>query len=85
MGRRLAKDSHNSNKPPSSDGLARKGKQRQKGGKPSGGQTGHQGHALQQVATPDQVIPHRPTHCEACHAELSEVGGQIKGCRQVHQ
>jgi transposase len=30
--RRLAKDSHNSSKPPSSDGLARKGKQHQKSG-----------------------------------------------------
>jgi transposase len=34
--RRLAKNSHNSSKPPSSDGLGRKpGKQRQKSGKPS--------------------------------------------------
>lgn len=63
--RRLAKDSHTSSKPPSSDGLARKGKRRPKSGKPSGGQLGHQGHALQQVAKPNAVIAHRPSHCVA--------------------
>src|SRR5215472_6198040 len=83
--RRLAKDSHNSSKPPSSDGLARKGKRRQKSGKPSGGQLGHQGHTLKPVAQPDVVITHRPTHCEECHAELSEIAGQLKGRRQVHE
>jgi transposase len=83
--RHLAKDSHNSSKPPSSDGFARKGKRRQKSGKPSGGQPGHQGHVLQQVATPDAVITHRPTHCQTCHAELSEVAGQVTKRRQVHE
>jgi transposase len=67
--RRLAKDSQNSGKPPSSDGLARRGKRRQKSGKPSGGQPGHQGHALHQVAEPDAVIAHRPSHDEVCQKE----------------
>jgi transposase len=83
--RRLAKDSHNSSKPTSSDGLRRKGHPRQTSGKPSGGQAGHQGHALKPVATPDQVIIHRPTHCERCHAELSDRAGQVKERRQIHE
>src|SRR5438067_12448007 len=63
--RRLAKDSHNSSKPPSSDGLGRKGNKLGKiSGKARGGQKGHQGHALQAVEKPDQVIEHRPSHCE---------------------
>ena len=66
---RLAKDSQNRGKPPSSDGLARRGKRHQKSGKPSGGQPGQQGHALQQVAAPDAVIAHRPSHDEVCQKE----------------
>lgn len=81
--RRLAKDSHNSSKPPSSDGLKRKLKSRRHSGRSKGGQPGHQGHTLEQVAAPDQVITHRPTHCEACQSELQEVAGQVKERRQV--
>ncbi len=83
--RRLAKDSHNSSKPPSSDGFSRKASPRKKSGKPSGGQRGHQGHAMSQIARPDQVITHRPGHCDVCHCELSEVAGQLKERRQVHE
>jgi len=83
--RRQAKDSHNSSKPPSSDGLSRHGKPRQKSSKSSGGQAGHQGHALQQVEAPDQVITHRPSHCEACQCELFQQAGQVKERRQVHE
>jgi transposase len=84
--RRLAKDSRNSSKPPSSDSLGRKAsKLRQKSGKPSGGQKGHRGYALQPVGTPDEVIMHRPSHCEACHGELTELAGQVKERRQIHE
>ncbi|SRR5258708_4668264 len=58
--RRLAKDSHNSSKPPSSDGFKRKGKKRPSSGKATGGQAGHVGHTLERVETPDQVVIHRP-------------------------
>jgi transposase len=82
--RRLSKDSHNSSKPPSSDGFSRKTKRHHKSGKRPGGQAGHQGHALVQVTLPDQVIVHRPSRCEACQSELAEVAGQVKERRQIH-
>jgi transposase len=45
-----AKDSHNSNLPPSSDRFVRLPKSlKQKSGKKPGGQNGHRGHHLQQV------------------------------------
>lgn len=83
--RRQAKDSHNSSKPPSSDGLGRKvGKQRKKSGKQSGGQRGHQGHTLMQVQTPDSVVLHRPRQCEACQCDLQQEPGTVRERRQVH-
>ncbi|HEX4203866.1 MAG TPA: IS66 family transposase [Ktedonobacteraceae bacterium] len=83
--RRLAKDSHNSSKPPSSDGFSRKLKPRPKSEKSKGGQPGHPGHTLQPVAVPDQVITHRPSHCEACHRELQEIAGRTTERRQIHE
>src|SRR5260370_11029547 len=61
---RLAKDSHNSGKPPSSDGLARKTKSlRRRSGRQPGGQIGHRGETLRLVAVPDVVVEHRPALC----------------------
>ncbi len=75
---RLAKDSHNSGKPPSSDGLARPPRPRRTkslrtpSGKKAGGQVGHRGATLQLVATAqaDAVVEHRPAVCAACHRQL---------------
>src|SRR5262249_41886298 len=65
------KDSHNSSKPPSSDGLKRKPKSlRQKSGKQRGAQRGHPGHRVSLVAAPDTVEIHRPHQCGVCHCEL---------------
>jgi transposase len=57
----LARDSHNSSKPPSSDGPRRRRRsQRQKSEKPTGGQPGHTGWSLMQIASPDEVVQSLP-------------------------
>jgi transposase len=60
-------------------------KRRQKKSKSSGGQPGHQGHALQQVEKPDEVITHRPERCEKCQHELGAITGQPREHRQIHE
>jgi transposase len=66
-----AKDSHNSSLPPSSDRFVRPPKSlRQKSGKKPGGQKGHQGHHLQQVEMPDEVLIHPVNCCEHCQHDL---------------
>lgn len=74
---KAAKDSHNSSKPPSSDGPkspVRKTKSlRRKSGKKSGGQPGHQGHTLLMVAQPDSIVALAPPVCERCQHELETV------------
>src|SRR5690242_744140 len=82
----LAKDSHNSSKPPASDGLARKPKSlRQRSGKKAGGQPGHRGHQVRLVATPDIVVAHRPTHCGSCQQPLPDTAPTWFERRQVHE
>lgn len=81
----LAKDSHNSSKPPSSDGPRRKSRsQRHRREKPTGGRPGHTGHTLMQAASPDEVVRHRPLVCAHCQQPLEGVAGQLKERRQVH-
>jgi transposase len=73
---RLSKNSRNSSKPPSSDGLNKPKPNpkslRKAGQHPSGGQKGHTGHTLKKVAAPDRTVPHLPpSHCNECHQALS--------------
>lgn len=81
---RLAKDSHNSSKPPSSDGFQKKTRSlRTESGRPSGGQKGHPGSTLRLVETPDRVVPHSPTQCAGCGASLVRTPIQDYERRQV--
>ena len=82
---KMGKDSHNSSKPPSSDGLRKRTRsQRPVGVRKTGGQPGHPGHTLQAVTEPDQVITHRPITCAQCHHDLHEVPGKMQEERQVY-
>ncbi len=83
---KLAANSSNSNRPPSSDGL-KKGPPkphslRQRTGKKPGGQPGHPGTAMAWAEDPDQIVVHAPPPvCDACNVPLPEP--KIFASRQV--
>ena len=72
--RQLGKDSGNSSKPPSSDGLKKKpriaGSLRGASEKKSGGQAGHKGGTLRQTDKPDIIQKHTASTCVHCRAKL---------------
>jgi transposase len=71
---RLALNSKNSSKPPSSDGINKPAPKSSRvvGQNPNGGQKGHPGSTLCKAAQPDTIVIHHvPDHCQACNCELS--------------
>jgi transposase len=84
--RQLAANSRNSSRPPSSDGLAKppapKSLRRPSGRKP-GGQDGHKGGHLAQVATPDDLVAHALARCAGCAGDLAEAVVLEPRVRQV--
>lgn len=72
--KRLNKNSSNSSKPPSSDGLSKPPRTkslRQKGKNKSGGQKGHKGHTLNQVNNPNKIETNALNDCPDCDSNLS--------------
>jgi transposase len=81
---RLAKDSHNSHLPPSSDRFGRQPKSlRKKSGKKPGGQEGHPGTTLLFSPCPDEVMVHPVDRCEQCQADLRQIPPSMVERRQV--
>ena len=81
---RLAQNSRNSSKPPSSDGLSKpKPKSlRKRGERLTGGQKGHKGHTLEKVAKADRIVQHAPpAQCNSCQRLLPEA--RVVETRQV--
>ena len=72
---RLSQTPRNSSKPPSSEGFAkpppRPRSLRKKTGRRPGGQVGHEGTTLAQVARPDRELRHEPACCGRCGAGLA--------------
>ncbi len=70
---RLNQNPRNSSKPPSSEGLGKPAPRslRKKSGRRPGGQDGHEGRTLAQVARPDREERHEPGCCGRCGAGLA--------------
>jgi transposase len=72
---RLKQNPRNSSRPPSSEGLdkppPRPRSLRKKSGRKPGGQDGHEGTTLAQVARPDRELRHEPGCCGRCGAGLT--------------
>ena len=84
--RRLGLNSRNSGKPPSSEGLKkppRRHSLRQPSGRKSGGQKGHKGETLRQVAALDANVDHYPGTCSQCGSALAEATATRYSARQV--
>jgi transposase len=83
----LAKNSGNSGKPPSSDGLKKPPRVtkslRGRSGKKSGGQVGHKGASLRPVETPDKIETHEATQCTHCQGALTSAMATGVEKRQV--
>lgn len=75
-----ATDSHNSSKPPSTDGLHKPRPQssRKKTGRKPGGQRGHPGSTLTLSEMPDRVIQHPVTTCQHCDLDISMVSALVE-------
>ena len=81
----INKNSHNSSKPPSSDGFGKRTKSlREKSERRSGGQLGHPGSTLDWCDHPNSVLVYPVKSCSRCGVSLKEVSVIDRDLRQVH-
>jgi transposase len=82
---RLGQDSSNSSRPPSSDGLAKPAPKslRTRSGRRAGGQPGHEGRTLRQVADPHERFEYEPAGCGGCGEDLAAASVAGVAVRQV--
>ena len=72
--RRLARNSSNSNNPPSTDRFVKKSKPKSEriiSGKKPGGQPGHKGTTLRPTDNPDETKYYDVMQCESCECDIS--------------
>lgn len=79
---RLNNNSHNSSRPPSSDGYRKKPALPKKSKGKKGGTVGHKGKTLRQIKNPDHIIVCKVNECN-CGQSLKEEFGSIVEKRQV--
>ena len=81
---RIGMNSSNSSKPPSSDGYVKPNPKslRKSSGRTPGGQKGHPGTTLCQVAEPDEIVVHEPKRC-ICGCGLDDAAVEQVESRQV--
>jgi transposase len=79
---RLQADSHNSHKPPSSDGFRKRPALPKPSERKKGGQPGHSGKTLMMVPRPDKTIVCKPEVC-SCGVPFQDTPGTVVERRQV--
>lgn len=86
---RVSRDSHNSNQPPSLDLPWIKPKRtrslRKQSGLKVGGQPGHEGATLRQVAAPNRIVIPQADECRQCGASLAAAAASDLHKRQVFE
>lgn len=80
--RRMKKNSKNSDKPLSSDGLKKPPQQNKRSKRKNGGQAGRPGKTLRYSDQPDRIVKHSPENCQGCGRTLAETAGVLICRRQ---